>query len=98
MAQTVLITGGSRGLGKKIATIFFDNGYNVVVAARNQYDLNFTADRFLFVKTDVRIPGDLDNAVAETIKWKGQLNVLINNAGDPPGARLQKSTKLFGMI
>lgn len=81
MVQTVLITGGSRGLGKKIASVFFQKGYNVVVAARNKYDLNFSEDRFLFVKTDVRIKGEIDNAVAETINWKGQLNVLINNAG-----------------
>ena len=52
--KTVLITGGTRGLGKKIAEIFLKNDYNIVLAARNIYDCNFPKDFFKFIKTDVR--------------------------------------------
>jgi 3-oxoacyl-[acyl-carrier protein] reductase/meso-butanediol dehydrogenase/(S,S)-butanediol dehydrogenase/diacetyl reductase len=79
--KTVLITGGSRGMGKKIAQHFLENGYHIIIAARNKYELDFPEDRCLFVQTDVRDPASLDQAVAAAIKWKGQLNVLINNAG-----------------
>jgi 3-oxoacyl-[acyl-carrier protein] reductase/meso-butanediol dehydrogenase/(S,S)-butanediol dehydrogenase/diacetyl reductase len=68
-------------MGKKIAEHFLDNGYHIIIAARQKYDLDFPNDRCLFVETDVRVPAALENAVSVAIKWKGQLNVLINNAG-----------------
>ena len=31
MAKTVIITGGARGIGKEIANIFAERGYNVLI-------------------------------------------------------------------
>jgi len=95
ITKTVLITGGSRGLGKKIAEHFYAQNYNVVVAARTNGYFNFSEDRYRFVKTDVRIPTELINAVNVAVKWKGCLNVLINNAGFSAWRPISEIDELF---
>ncbi len=95
MNKTVLITGGSRGLGKTIAEFFFAEGYHVVVAARNQYDLNLHSDRFLFIPTDVRSVVAINHAVQKTATWTGQLNVLVNNAGYSAWRPLMEIDEMF---
>jgi len=93
--RTVLITGGSKGLGKKLAESFFANGDYVAVAARNSHDLFLPAERFRFIKTDVRYPGELEKAVSETVAWTGQLNVMINNAGQSAWKPLAEINETF---
>ena len=79
-SKTVLITGGTRGLGKIIAELFLKNEYNIVLAARNVYDCNFPKEFYKYIKTDVRKVVDLQKAVSDTIEWAGSIDVLINNA------------------
>ena len=93
--KTVLITGGTRGLGKKIAEIFLKNDYNIVLAARNIYDCNFPKDCFKFIKTDVRKIEEIQKAVIETIEWAGSIDVLINNAGYSEWKELKNIDELF---
>ena len=38
--RTVLITGGSRGIGKAISKKFHENGYNIIAPGRQDLDLN----------------------------------------------------------
>ncbi len=81
MSKTALVTGGAKGLGKIISKIFHENGYNVMVASREKHNMNFDGEGLRFIKTDVRDPYQLKKAVEETIRWKGSIDVLINNAG-----------------
>ncbi|MCQ2958400.1 MAG: SDR family NAD(P)-dependent oxidoreductase, partial [Candidatus Gastranaerophilales bacterium] len=39
MSKNVLITGSSKGIGKAIATVLANNGYNVFISGRNEEDL-----------------------------------------------------------
>lgn len=80
--RTVLITGGSRGIGWSIARAFFSAGDRVLIAARNRTSqISSLGERARFVATDVRRSESVDAAVAEALNWSGRLDVLVNGAG-----------------
>lgn len=80
--RTVLVTGGSRGIGWAIACAFHAAGDRVLIAARNETDqVSSLGDRARFVATDVRRSESVDAAVAEALSWSGRLDVLVNGAG-----------------
>lgn len=82
MKKTVVITGGSKGIGAAISKVFYKSGYYVLIAARENNGLaQELGDRAMFVQTDVSKPLDLKKMVDAAIKWTGQVDVLINNAG-----------------
>ena len=86
--RSVIITGGTKGLGRAIATRFLDRGADVVVCARNRPDDAVEADdrSATFVAADVREPDQIDAVVRKTIEVTGRIDVLVNNAGGAPPA------------
>ena len=89
--QTVLITGGTRGIGKGIAQAFLSAGAEVYVCGRNAPEVPTTSPQDAtrtaqFIEADVRDP-DSGRALIETIlERSGKLDTLINNAGGGPPA------------
>jgi len=89
MAGTVLITGASQGIGKAIAHQFGQQGYNLVMAAREPERLTAAADEVrsrhpvatLPVPTDVRDPDQVATLVQAAVARFGTVDVLVNNAG-----------------
>lgn len=88
MAPTVLITGGSQGIGKAIALRFAQGGYNIVLAARQADRLALVADevrshapKTLAIPTDVRDPQQVEAMIQQTLAEFGAIDVLVNNAG-----------------
>jgi len=80
--RTVIVTGGSRGIGAAIARAFHAAGDHVVVAGRNDTGLaKELGARARFVSTDVRRPEKLQAMVKEALGWTGRIDVLVNNAG-----------------
>jgi len=86
--RVVIVTGGSRGIGRGIAQRFLEVGADVVVCGRNEPEsLPAGGDRTaVFVAADVREPDDIDRVVATTVERFGHLDVLVNNAGGGPPA------------
>lgn len=81
--KSVVITGGSAGLGKSIAKIFKNAGGRVLVCSNNQAELDRTAaelgvDKFL---CDISDPGQVKNLAKEAAAKYGGLDIWINNAG-----------------
>ncbi|EJT97797.1 NADP-binding protein [Dacryopinax primogenitus] len=87
--KVVLVTGGSRGIGKMIATGFVRNGAKVFISARSAKDCESTAVELnkLGPGSCIPVPADLQkleevhklvNFVSEKEKV---LHVLVNNAG-----------------
>lgn len=42
-SKTVLITGGTAGIGRELATLFAKDGFNLCIVARTEADLEETA-------------------------------------------------------
>jgi len=86
--KTVLITGGSRGLGLVLAREFAHEGAHVAICARDEEELvqvrldlrNRGADVITF-KCDVTNPSEVANMVNEVRGHFGKIDVLVNNAG-----------------
>jgi NAD(P)-dependent dehydrogenase (short-subunit alcohol dehydrogenase family) len=110
--KTVLITGGSKGIGKAAAEVLAEEGCNLILVARHAALLDETAaairgQRQVNVRT---IAADLssDEAVRRVAQDAGEIDVLVNNAGAiPPGdllsvddARWRQAwdLKVFGYI
>lgn len=87
--KVVLITGGTRGIGKSIAEKFAKEGYNLVlnyvsdntqVKELEDYFKNFGAE-VLIVKADVSKFEECENMVKQAMDKFSRIDVLINNAG-----------------
>lgn len=85
---SVLITGGSRGLGLLLAREFADEGAQLTIVARDDaeldgatQDLRARGAEVLAFPCDVRDRRQAQNAVARAVARYGRIDVLINNAG-----------------
>lgn len=81
--QVVLVSGGSRGIGRAIAEGFVRRGAKVVITGREQATLDATAQAIgaHAVVCDVANPQAIDAAVQQVIGKFGQVDTLLNVAG-----------------
>ncbi|MDW7759090.1 MAG: SDR family NAD(P)-dependent oxidoreductase [Acidobacteriota bacterium] len=87
--RKVLITGGSRGIGRSAARFFAAAGCDVALTyLRDQEaaesvlrDIEKTGRRGLVFKADTASRTELEGAVAGTLESWGGLDILVNNAG-----------------
>ena len=87
--KVAFITGGSRGIGKEVATKFAENGYNIVInyvsdktdveKLRNEWESKGV--KTLILKADVTKAEEVENVVKTAIDTFGKIDVLVNNAG-----------------
>lgn len=85
MSKTVLITGGSRGIGRATAELFYKNGYNVVINYNNSekeaLELSTSLSGSIAIKCDVSNEEDVKAMFEKAIAHFGKIDVVINNAG-----------------
>ena len=89
MRKTVLITGGSRGLGASISKVFAQNGYNIIINYKerdiNAFNLkkelesNYNVD-VLLVKADISVEEEVKEMFQNIIQKYPKIDVLVNNA------------------
>ncbi len=86
--RTVLITGGSRGLGLLIARELADEGARLAIVARDETelerarrDLAGRGAEVLVIAADLSDEAQVHSAVQRTVERFGRLDVLVNNAG-----------------
>ncbi|GAA2215328.1 SDR family NAD(P)-dependent oxidoreductase [Nonomuraea monospora] len=112
MARTWLITGASRGLGRRLAEAVLEAGDRVVATARSPKQLDDLVarhgDQVRAVALDVTDAAAATRAVQEAVDAFGRLDVVVNNAGYGNSApieemaeddfRAQIETNLFGVV
>lgn len=86
---TLVVTGGSRGIGAAICAAAAADGWDVVVdyardtaaAARVVDRIDAAGGRALAVRADVAEPADVRRLFDAAATWRGPLRGLVNNAG-----------------
>ncbi|GLY85208.1 oxidoreductase [Actinoallomurus iriomotensis] len=112
MARTWLITGASRGFGRRLTEAVLEAGDQVVATARRPEQLHDLSarygERIRAVALDVTDAAAASGAVKEATEAFGRLDVVVNNAGYANSApieemaeddfRAQIETNLFGVV
>jgi NAD(P)-dependent dehydrogenase (short-subunit alcohol dehydrogenase family) len=89
MAKTILVTGGSRGIGAATALLAAQRGYDVCISYVSNENAAKTivqhieahGRKALAVQADVRLEPDIIRLFETVDKTFGTLNALVNNAG-----------------
>jgi 3-oxoacyl-[acyl-carrier protein] reductase len=98
--RTVLVTGGTRGIGRGIAGVFARAGANVVVSGRDPKAGAAAVERLSglggdvsYAQGDVSVGADCERVAAETAERHGGIDVLCANAGVFPDRKLAEMTE-----
>jgi NAD(P)-dependent dehydrogenase (short-subunit alcohol dehydrogenase family) len=82
MSATVIITGGTKGIGAGIARQFYEAGWSVVIGARHDNGLvEELGKKARFQAMDVCNPGDHTAAIDAARSWSGRFDAYVNCAG-----------------
>lgn len=90
--KTVIVTGGTKGVGRGIAAAFVDAGAHVIICGRRAPEKPLPGT--LFVAADIRAEEGI-NALLDAAKASGRLDVLVNNAGGSPPADAATASPRF---
>lgn len=100
MQKTAVVTGGSRGIGLAITEKFLSEGYRVYVVSRGIGDLGSFmsqySDSLVFLSADLSRKEEVMKVCGEIRSGIGQLDVLVNNAGQfLPGSVTEEEEGVF---
>ena len=86
--KTVVITGGSKGIGLEITKTFLKHQANVIILARNKpkRKIQSKSNAGYFIECDIRNTESIDCALKGIASKYKSIDVLINNAGGAPMA------------
>ncbi len=93
--RTVLINGGSRGIGRQLVLDFTKKGYKVAFTYKNSRDLAEALAKetgALAILADSAREGDVNSAVERARGELGEIDILINNAAYSSYSLLQDIT------
>jgi len=101
--RAVVVTGGTRGIGKGIASVFARNGARVLITGRDSDVARAAAEELdalavdpgevSFIQADVSSREDCRRVAANAIERLGGIDVLCANAGVFPDSRLADMTE-----
>lgn len=89
MSKSILVTGGTKGIGRAIIERFASEGFDIITCARNEADLNslkaYLEEKYSSIKV-LAIPADLSkksevSRLINEVKPVAIPDVLVNNTG-----------------
>lgn len=90
--KTVLVTGGSKGIGKAIAKAFAEEEANMVICGRGEealkeaeMEIKKLSGNVLAIQADLTKQSDVDHLIASAIDRYKTVDILVNNAGIASG-------------
>lgn len=96
--KTILVTGGSRGIGEGIVRGVAAEGANVVFNYRKNASLaaaivkDIGANRCLAMAADLNDPAQIDQLWETAVRWKGHVDVLVNSASSREAVAIDAPT------
>ena len=95
--KSVVVTGGTKGIGIEITKSFLKQNAKVFVLARQKPKRTIQAkgNKAVFVECDIRNIDSLDDAVKQIKGLSKSIDVLINNAGGAPMANALNASNKF---
>ena len=95
--KTVVITGGSKGIGLEITKTFLKHQANVIILARNKPKRKIQSkdNAGYFIECDIRNTESIDSAIKDIASKYKSIDVLINNAGGAPMANSLTASPKF---
>jgi glucose 1-dehydrogenase len=92
IGRVVIVTGSGKGIGKSIAKEFAENGYSVILNARDESELKESAkeimgqtvsdgNNIISISGDVSKEENCKSLIDGAISRFGRVDVLVNNAG-----------------
>ena len=78
MKKYAFVSGGTRGIGKGVADILRDNGYEVMISSSTVPE---NTDGYEYIKCDISNSADIARAVACVEEKFGRIDLLVNCAG-----------------
>jgi 3-oxoacyl-[acyl-carrier protein] reductase len=98
--KSVIVTGGTKGIGKGIAGVFAQLGARVCVLGRNEPDgaatvkaLRGRGSTAIFCRGDVKEQGDMEEVMATVAAEFGGVDILCANAGIFPPVKLEEMSE-----
>src|SRR5690625_4792498 len=96
--KTAVITGGSQGIGRATAELFYEHGARIVIADLNGEQAQQTAEEIagtdgIGITCDVTQADQVDAAFNTAVDKFGSLDVVVNNAGITRDATMRKMTE-----
>jgi len=88
--KLAIVTGGARGIGKRICEVFLKEGGNVAIFDVNdeegkktaeEFNLSFGSGRAEFYRVDITSEKNVEETINTIIDKKGCIDILVNNAG-----------------
>lgn len=87
--RVAIVTGGARGIGKKISQAFLEEGASVYIFDVNQEEGVKTVSEFQlaydnkvnFFKVDITDEKGVEQSIKKIIEAEGRIDILVNNAG-----------------
>lgn len=97
--RVALVTGGSQGIGRAIASELAREGARVMIVARDAQRTETaateltqeTGGQVLACAGDMTRPEDIDRVVTQTCARLGPIDILVNNAGSSPMGRIAET-------
>jgi NAD(P)-dependent dehydrogenase (short-subunit alcohol dehydrogenase family) len=95
--RVVVVTGGTKGVGRGIVLRFLAAGADVVVSARNEPDepIAHNGRNAQFIAADVRDAEQAKAVIDFAVDRHGRLDTLVNNAGGAPPAEAATASPRF---
>lgn len=95
--KVVIVTGGTKGIGKVIAESFLEMKAKVIICARNEPSegIAFNSVSADFCKCDVRENNQISSVIEYAMVTYGRLDILVNNAGGAPPADSASASEGF---
>ena len=95
--KSVVITGGTKGIGAEISKTFLRHDAKVFILARQKPKRAIQAkgNKAIYIECDIRNIDSLDAAVNKVKKVSKSINVLINNAGGAPLSKAISASNRF---